>query len=142
MVRQVLLFINPHLLFPVTVFSSMCPQMCSKRTQSIILPVTEGKLSGLWLPRSSFLPFLKMGLTFVFLQPLGTSPDLHDLSKMIAYLQGLHLLSQRPWMHPIGSNGLAWVKFFQVTLDLTLHSWSFSFSSNPFTKHRGLRDCW
>ena len=40
----------------------------------------ELRLTGLSLPSSSFL---KTGVTVAFLQPSGTSSDLHDLSKMM-----------------------------------------------------------
>jgi len=48
----------------------------------MIFPGTEVRLAGWWFPRSSFLPFLKMGAMFPFFQALGTSPDCHDLSNI------------------------------------------------------------
>lgn len=41
------------------------------------------RLTGLLSPELSYWPFLKMGTMFAFLQLLGVSPDLHNLSNMI-----------------------------------------------------------
>ena len=46
----------------------------------MIFPGTDVRLVGLWFPGSSFLPFLKMGVMFLFFQSPGTSPDSHDLT--------------------------------------------------------------
>lgn len=73
--------VNPHWLFP-TSFSSMCPKLASKRNRSLNFPETKVKLTGLKWPGSSLLPFLKMELTVTFLESPGSSPDLHNLSKV------------------------------------------------------------
>lgn len=74
--------VNPCWLFPTT-FSFLCPETCSKRTRSMIFLGTDVRVTGLWSPGSSFQAFLKMATMFAFLQLLGVSPDLHNLSNMI-----------------------------------------------------------
>jgi len=49
----------------------------------MIFPGTEVRHTGLYFHRSSFLPFLKMGVTFPFFQSLETSPDSCDFSNMM-----------------------------------------------------------
>jgi len=43
----------------------------------------EVRITCLYLPRSSFLPFLRIGVIMAFFQSSGTCPILHNLSKMI-----------------------------------------------------------
>jgi len=38
----------------------------------MIFPDTDVRLTSLYFPRSSFLPFLNMGVVFLFFQSLGT----------------------------------------------------------------------
>lgn len=70
-------------LFPATFFSVLCPETCSKRTHSMMFLGADMRLTGLLSPELSYWPFLKMGTMFAFLQLLGVSPDLHNLSNMI-----------------------------------------------------------
>jgi len=64
----------------ITSWSDMCLNISPRRTYSMIFPGTEVKLTSLYFPRSSFLPFLKMGVMFLFFQSLRASPDSHDFS--------------------------------------------------------------
>lgn len=43
----------------------------------------EVRLTSLWLPRLSSLPFLEMDVIFAFVQSSRTSPDCHNFYKMI-----------------------------------------------------------
>ena len=60
----------------------MCLEMVSRISCPITFPGIEMRLVGLYFPRS-FLPFLKTGVTFAFLQSLGTSASHYDRSKII-----------------------------------------------------------
>jgi len=57
--------------------------MTSRISCSITFSRMEVRLTGLYFPGSSFLPFLKIGVTLAFHQSSGTSPVLQDLSKMM-----------------------------------------------------------
>lgn len=57
--------------------------MASRMGHSITFPGTEVMLTGQEFLGSSFFFFLKTRVTFAFLQSSATSPDHHDLSKMI-----------------------------------------------------------
>jgi len=48
-----------------------------------MFPRMEVRLAGLQSPGSSFLPFLKIGVTLAFLLSSSSSPILQDLSKMM-----------------------------------------------------------
>lgn len=70
-------FVNPYLLFPV------CLERFSTFICSIIYPRTQVKSTGFQFPRSSFLPFMKIGVIFALSQSLGISPSHHGLSKIV-----------------------------------------------------------
>ena len=64
-------------------FVSKCLGIVSRRISSMILLGTEGRLTALYFPGSSFLPFLKMGVMFPLFQSVGTSLDCNDFSNMM-----------------------------------------------------------
>ena len=64
----------------VTSLFSMWRSMVSRRINSMILPGTVVRLTGLQFPASSFFPFLKMRVMFPLFQSVGTSLDYHDFS--------------------------------------------------------------
>lgn len=75
--------INPYWLFPDTFFFVICSDMVvSRKIYFINFSWTKVRLTGLWLLRSSFLPFLKTVITFSFLMLLDTSLDCYNNSKM------------------------------------------------------------
>jgi len=57
--------------------------MVSRISCSITFPGIKVRLTNPQFPGISFLPFLKVDVTFTFLRFSGTSPDHHDLSKII-----------------------------------------------------------
>jgi len=67
----------------ITFFSSTRFEVTSRMSCSIFFPGMEVRLTGLQFPGSSLFPLLKIGVTLAFLQSPGTSPVLHDLSKMM-----------------------------------------------------------
>ena len=75
LVRQDLPLVKPCWLSQMTSLSSVCLIRASRRICSMIFPGTEVRLTGRWFLGSSFLPFLKMGTMFAFLQSPATSPD-------------------------------------------------------------------
>lgn len=61
----------------------MCSDIVvSRKIYFITFSWTEVRLTGLWLLRSSFLPFLKTAITFSFLLLLDTSLGCYENSKM------------------------------------------------------------
>ena len=76
-------FLKPCRLPWINCSSLMCPNVPYRWIYSMIFLGTEVRLASLHLPRSSFLPFLNMGLMFPFFQSSGTSPDSHDFSNMM-----------------------------------------------------------
>lgn len=75
------LMLNPCWLFPTICFTLLPPEVCSKRTCSMIFLCTKLSLTSSSHP--SFLSSLKIGTTFVFLQSSGTFSDHQNLSKVI-----------------------------------------------------------
>ena len=73
LVRHDLPLVKPCWLSPVTSLLSMCLSVISRRICSIILPGTEMRLTVLQFPRSSFFPFLKMGVMLPLLQSVPCS---------------------------------------------------------------------
>lgn len=57
--------------------------MSSRMIGFITFPVMKARLTGQYFLITSFLDCQKMRLTLTFLQYLGTSPVLHDSSKMM-----------------------------------------------------------
>ena len=87
-------------------------------------------------PRSFFLPFLKIGVAFVFLQSSGTSPSHHDHLKIIE--SGLAMTSASSpsccWCIPSGIMDLCMSSLLKYSLMLCLPcsrlplvSWSWHF---------------
>lgn len=83
LVRHDFPFTNPRCLLLIPFLSLICLEAVSKRICSIALAWIELKMTGLLFPGSFFLSVLKTRVTFGFLQSLGTSPDLHDISEII-----------------------------------------------------------
>lgn len=83
LVKYYFLSINPCQLLLITFSSFMCLEIVSKNNCSIKFPGTDMWLTSLQLPRSSFLCFLKIGVTFSVFQSSETSPDHIDLVKII-----------------------------------------------------------
>ena len=90
--------------------------MVSRISCSITSLGTEVRLMGLQFYRSSFLPFLRTGMTFTFFQYLGTCPDHHNLSKIIGC--GLAMTSASSFSACgcvlLRHHGLVWVCFVLV----------------------------
>lgn len=84
--------------------------MASKIIHLNPFPRTWVRLTNLQFPGFSSLPFLEIGVTFIFFQSSGTFPDCCDLSNITR--RGLSVtdqLHQHLWMHPIRSHGLLYV---------------------------------
>jgi len=83
LLKQGLSFVNPCWLLPVTSSPSCALDKESRRICSIAFPGTDMRMTDLRFLRASCLPFLKIGLMFVFYQSSGTSHDCHNLSKIL-----------------------------------------------------------
>lgn len=104
---QGLILAVPTFLFFIhteTTFWSIC---------SIIFPGNEVRLTTChFLPRSSFLSFLKIGATFALFQSTRTSPSCHDPSKLMGEWphNDTSYLPQHSGMHFVWSHGLVYVQ--------------------------------
>lgn len=67
--------INLRCLFLIAFLSIFCLEITFTTTCSLIFPGAVSRLTSQLFSGSSSLPFLKMGATFAFFQPSGTSPD-------------------------------------------------------------------
>lgn len=98
---------------------------------------TEVQLTGLSFLGSSIFSFLKMGVTFVFFQPSGTSPDNHGLLKMrglkitlVSSLSTHRCILSAPMVFHISN----WLKS-----SLTLNLATMSNPSFPYLLQEGLK---
>ena len=89
----------------------------------MVFPGTEVRLTGLYFPRSSFLPFLKMEVMFPFFQSPGTSPDRHLFFKYDGERLSNHIshLFQNPGMDIIQPHGLIHIQCHEKGSDLFHH---------------------
>ena len=115
--------------------------MASRISCCITFPGMEVRLTGLQFPGSSFLPFLKTGVTLAFLQSSDTSPVLQDLSKMMesGSSNDIRQLPQHSWVPSMGAHvmsrqgcALAWRPTVRVLPALLLFS-SFTCQNDMLT---------
>lgn len=125
--------------FSVTNSSSMCPEMFSKRIQSIIFPVTKVRL---WCWHHHFGLFWRWVWCVSFSslwRPLPISMN----CERCYHLWKFSNCSQNPWMQP--NDPIDLPEPSSVNWPLTQPSSTVGCSkpsSNPFTKNRALVDCW
>lgn len=122
----------------------MCLKTVSRLSFSITFPGTEVRQISLWFPGSSFLSFLKIGVTYVFLQSLGTSSSYHHQCKIIESgfaMTSTSSLSSRGCI-PLGPIDLCVSSLLQNSQTWSSFNKTISSFLQPFSLTSGTWDYW